>query len=445
MPSWPRSYGLAAAVAAPVTVAGAVWGMLTATSTARATPARPPNARLEQFAQLVAAAVGNSQARTELTALADEQAALRRVAELVARGAPPQRRSSSPSRAEASALLGDLPVALMLYDDSGAVVVATCNCPAPVGLHVPFSAGTAIDGMFRTGRPAHVDTYEDTPLADVTREAGIASTTAVPITVEGRVRAALVVEHRRPDDPAGIETRLAQFAELAAVAIANAEMHAKLIASRARVVATADETRRRLQRDVHDGAQQRLVHALIALKMARNAVEAGSAAAELVEEALTHVERASSELRDIVRGILPTSLTHGGLRVGLESLVGDLALPVDVHITTPRLPAALETTAYFIVAEALTNVVKHSQAREVVLNVDLDGDTLVVEVRDDGVGGADSARGTGLTGLVDRVDAARGTLTISSPPGGGTAVHAELPVGPGGAHEPASGRVPGRR
>jgi signal transduction histidine kinase len=314
-----------------------------------------------------------------------------------------------------------------------------------VGLHVPFSAGTAIDELFRTGRPAHVDTYEATALADVTRELGIASTTAVPIAVEGRIRAALVASTAGPPLPVDTEARLAQFADLAAVAIANAEMHAKLIASRARVVATADDTRRRLQRDVHDGAQQRLVHALIALKMARNTVEVGSAAAELVEEALAQVERASSELRDIVRGILPTSLTHGGLRVGLESLVGDLALPVDVHITTPRLPAALETTAYFIVAEALTNVVKHSQAREVVLTVDLDGDTLVVEVRDDGVGGANSARGTGLTGLVDRVDAARGALTISSPPGGGTAVHAELPVRPDGTHEPASGRVPGRR
>ena len=438
-----RSFGLAAAVAAPVRVAGAVWGMLTVTSAAEPLPpATEP--RLDAFVRLATAAVGGSQARTELQALADEQAALRRVAELVARGAAPNDVFVALSH-EASALLGDLPVALMVYDDSGAHVVATCNSPAPVGLHVPFSAGTAIDELFRTGRPAHVDTYEATALADVTRELGIASTTAVPIAVEGRIRAALVASTAGPPLPVDTEARLAQFADLAAVAIANAEMHAKLIASRSRVVATADETRRRLQRDVHDGAQQRLVHALIALKMARHTVEAGSAAAELVEEALTHVERASSELRDIVRGILPTSLTHGGLRIGLESLVGDLALPVDVHITTPRLPAALETTAYFIVAEALTNVVKHSQAREVVLNVNLDGDTLVVEVRDDGVGGANSARGTGLTGLVDRVDAARGALTISSPPGGGTAVHAELPVGPGGAHEPASARVPGRR
>ena len=302
--------------------------MLTATSSDRPLPL-DTEPRLEQFARLVAAALGNSQARSELRALADEQAALRRVAELVARGTAPDEVFVAVTN-EASALLGDLAVALMLYDDTGAVVVATCNCPAPVGLHVPFSAGTAVDRLFRTGRPAHVDTYEDTPLADIAREVGITSTTAVPITVEGRVRAALVSSNTVPATRDAVEARLTQFAELAAVAIANAETSAKLTASRARVVATADETRRRLQRDVHDGAQQRLVHAVIALKMARDTVEAGSAAADLVEEALTNVERASSELRDIVHGILPGSLTHGGLRVGLESLVADLALPVDV-------------------------------------------------------------------------------------------------------------------
>jgi signal transduction histidine kinase len=276
-----------------------------------------------------------------------------------------------------------------------------------------------------------VDSYENTSLADVARAAGITSTTAVPITVEGRVRAALVSSNTGPTTRDAVETRLGQFAELAAVAIANAETRAKLTASRARVVATADETRRRLQRDVHDGAQQRLVHAVIALKMARSTVESGSAAARLVDEALTNVERASSELRDIVHGILPQSLTHGGLRLGLESLVADLALPVDMQVTTPRLPAGVETTAYFVVAEALTNAVKHSQAGEVSLSVDLDGDKLVIEVRDDGVGGAEPTRGTGLTGLLDRVDAAGGALTIASPTGEGTAIRAELPVASG--------------
>jgi signal transduction histidine kinase len=420
------SYGLAAAVSAPVTVSGAVWGMLTATSSSDPLPIGTED-RLEQFAQLIAAAVVNSQASTEFRALADEQAALRRVAELVARGAAPDEVFVVVTN-ETSALLGSLPVALMLYDDAGAVVVATCNCPAPVGLHVPFSAGTAVERMFRTGRPAHVDTYEDTALADIAREVGISSTTAVPITVEGGVRAALVSSNVDPSTRAVVEARLSQFAELAAVAIANAETQAKLTASRARVVATADETRRRLQRDVHDSAQQRLVHAVIALKMARNTVEVGSAAAGFVEEALTNVERASSELRDIVHGILPRSLTHGGLRTGLESLVGDLSLPVDVRVAAPRLPAAVETTAYFVVAESLTNAVKHAQARGVSVTVDLNGDTLVIEIRDDGVGGADPTRGTGLTGLLDRVDAAEGVLTISSALGDGTVVRAELPV-----------------
>jgi signal transduction histidine kinase len=427
---WPQiahRAAFTASVAAPILLQGALWGALVVVS--RDHPLRRGiEDHLVRFADQVGIAISAVDARLRLRALADEQAALRRVAELVARGAAADEVFVAISD-EASALLGELPVALMLYEDGGAVVVATCNCPAPVGLHVPFSAGTAIDRMYRTGQPAHMDTYEDTPLADISREVGITSTTAVPIIVEGRVRAALVSSNVGATTRTAVEARLAQFAELARVAIANAETQAKLTASRARVVATADETRRRLQRDVHDGAQQRLVHAVIALKMARNTVEVDSAASGYVEEALTNVERASSELRDIVHGILPRSLTHGGLRIGLESLVGGVTLPVDVRVTTPpRLPAAVETTAYFIVAESLTNAVKHSQARTVSVSVDLDGDTLVIEIRDDGVGGADATRGTGLTGLLDRVDAANGSLTIISAPGEGTAVHAELPV-----------------
>lgn len=206
---------------------------------------------------------------------------------------------------------------------------------------------------------------------------------------------------------------------------------ADLEASRARILAAADESRRRLHRQLHDGAQQRLVHAVIALKLARSAVEPGSAAAALVEEALVNAERASGELRDVVRSILPSSLVYGGLRVGLESLVADLSLPAELRCATPRLPAAVETTAYLVVTEALTNTVVHAGARRVEVEVGLVGDTLVVEVRDDGVGGADAAAGTGLTGLRDRVDAAAGTLTLLSPRGRGTTVRATLPVRPG--------------
>lgn len=205
---------------------------------------------------------------------------------------------------------------------------------------------------------------------------------------------------------------------------------ADLEASRARILAGADESRRRLHRDLHDGAQQRLVHAVIALKLARSAVEPGSTAAALVEEALSNAERASSELRDVVRSILPSSLVYGGLRIGLESLVGDLGQPVELTCSTPRLPPAVETTAYLVVTEALTNAVAHAHARVVQVEVGLAGGTLVIEVRDDGVGGADAA-GTGLTGLLDRLGAAGGALTIVSPPGAGTTVRAELPVQPG--------------
>jgi signal transduction histidine kinase len=254
------------------------------------------------------------------------------------------------------------------------------------------------------------------------------STTAVPVRVEGDVRAWLVVRSPGGPLPAEAEAQLTHFAELAALAFAGAEAKANLIASRARIVAATDEARRRLLRDVHDGAQQRLVHAVIALKQGRNAVEPGSAAAVLVEEALASVEGASSALRDLVHGILPRSLIYGGLRLGLESLVADLSLPVEVRINTPRLPASIETTAYLVVAEAVTNAVTHARAQKVDVHVELEGERLDVEVSDDGVGGADPGRGTGLTGLIDRVDVAGGSLRIASRPGEGTTVRASLPV-----------------
>jgi signal transduction histidine kinase len=251
----------------------------------------------------------------------------------------------------------------------------------------------------------------------------------VPVIVEGRVWGALTMSTPGPPPPAGTDERLAQLAELAAAAIANAENKAKLTASRARVVSTADETRRRLQRDVHDGAQQRLVHTVITLKLARDAVAKGGSAAELIDEALDHAHRASTELRDLVRGILPASLSRGGLCAGLESLFGDIAMPVHLHVAAPRLPTETETTAYFIVAEALTNVVKHARATSahVDVEVEVDAGVLTIDVRDDGAGGADPAQGSGLTGLFDRVEAAEGTLDIASPAGGGTTLHATLP------------------
>ena len=358
--------------------------------------------------------------------LADEQAALRRVAELVARGAALDEVFAAVAR-EASKLLGDLAAALLRYDPGDlAVVVAVGTSPAPLGLRIPSGSGTAVGEVLRTGRAVR---FDGTRLAQPPRELGVRAGVAVPVTVEGRVWGALTTSTPGPPLPPGAEQRLAQFAELAAAAIANAENKAKLTASRARVVATADETRRRLQRDVHDSAQQRLVHTIITLKLARDAITAGDSAGELIEEALTNAERANAELRDVVRGILPAALTRGGLRAGLESLVADLAVPVDLRVTAPRLSTRLETTVYFIVAEALTNIVKHAGATRVSVKVEIEAQTLSIHVRDDGSGAADPARGTGLTGMLDRIEASDGTLEISSPAGIGTTLHATLPLG----------------
>ena len=422
-----RRIGIASAVGVPIIVDGRVWGISFAASLRPDPFAADTESRIAGFTELVATALANAQARAELQALADLQTALRRVAELVARGSALDEVFTAVA-VEASALLGGTAAALQRYDGDDAVVVAVCNSPAPLGLRVPVHARTGSGRVRRTGRPARIDAYEGTALADTARRLGVIAAVVVPVIVEGQVWGNLSTSSSGPPIPVGTEDRLAPFAELAGVAIANAGNKAKLTASRARVVATADETRRRLQRDVHDSTQQRLVHTVMTLQLARNALTAGHDVADLIDEALRNAERANSELRDVVRGILPAALTRGGLRAGLDSLAGDLALPVDVRVDAPRLPVHIETTAYFIVAEALTNVTKHARATGATVGVDLRAEALVIDVRDDGVGGADPARGTGLVGLLDRVEAADGALTVSSPAGRGTTVHAELPV-----------------
>lgn len=206
------------------------------------------------------------------------------------------------------------------------------------------------------------------------------------------------------------------------------ETIAALTASRARVVASADENRRRWERDLHRGPQERLSHVVIALTMARDALAAGSPPDGLIDEALAHAQQATRALGDVAHTMLPPILVHGGLRAGVESVIADLGLAVEVRVATPRLPSATETTAFLVIAEALTNVAGHACAERVGVDVELNGGVLALEVHDDGVGGADPARGHGLTGLIDRVDAAGGTVTITSAPGAGTTLRAALPV-----------------
>jgi signal transduction histidine kinase len=265
-------------------------------------------------------------------------------------------------------------------------------------------------------------------LDDVARTLGVLSGVSVPIAVEGRIWGTLTASSSGPPLAAEVEERLEKFAALAAVAIANAQNKEQLIASRARVQAAADEARRRVQRDVHDGAQQQLVQTVLALKLALAAANRGDTTTELITESLGYAARATSELRDLVHGILPVSLSRGGLRAGLESLILDIPVPVELDFDAPRCPSETEVTAYFVIAESLTNVVKHARASRIEVRVRIEGDRLVVTIVDDGIGGADPDRGSGMIGLSDRLQALGGELSFESPPGKGTALRAALPI-----------------
>jgi signal transduction histidine kinase len=228
--------------------------------------------------------------------------------------------------------------------------------------------------------------------------------------------------------PADAESRIADFTELVAAAISNVQARSDLAASRARIVAAADEERRRVVRDLHDGAQQRLVHTVVTLKLAQQALQASDeAAASLVGEALEHAKQGNTELRELAHGILPSALTHGGLRAAIAAVLSRLDLPVQLEIPAERFPPEIEASAYFIVAEALTNVVKHAHAEHAEVRASVENGRLRVEIRDDGIGGAGPG-GNGLVGIVDRVTALGGQLDIDSPPGGGTHLAATLPL-----------------
>jgi signal transduction histidine kinase len=221
---------------------------------------------------------------------------------------------------------------------------------------------------------------------------------------------------------------MAEFTELVATAISNLEARSDLAASRARLVAAADEERRRVVRDLHDGAQQRLVHTVITLKLAEQALHKDAHdGPELVQGALEQAEQAMAELRELAHGILPEVLTSGGLRAGVDALASRMSIPVDMRVSVDRLPPAVEATAYFVVAEALTNVAKHSGAGRVAVSARVEDDTLHIEVRDDGRGGA-TAGGSGLLGLADRLAAVDGRLDIDSPAGQGTSIAAAIPL-----------------
>jgi signal transduction histidine kinase len=374
--------------------------------------------------------------------IADEQAGLRRVATLVARGVPATELFSAVAL-EILELLDTDFVGTWRYEGDGtATVVAAEPEPLiPVGSRMKLDGITTAGRVLDTGRPARLDHYLETTtgsVAEFARRWGVRSAIGTPIIVEGRLWGSFVVlsRHDRPLPP-DTETRLTRFTELIGTAISNTQARAELAASRTRLVAAADKERRRVVRDLHDGAQQRLVHTVVTLKMAGEALAGeGDDARSLVSEALDQVQLATTELRALAQGILPAALTRGGLRSGVEALAARMPVPVEIDIGIERLPAEIEATAYFVVAEALTNVVKHAHASHATVSAHRENGALVVEVGDDGVGGA-QRDGGGLTGLADRVAALEGRLDVSSSPGGGTLIAASVPL----PREPSRGLV----
>jgi signal transduction histidine kinase len=382
----------------------------------------------------LAVSLDNAQLYAEFRRIADEQAALRRVATLVARGVGPDPVFAAVAE-EVGALFGADGTAIVRYEPDGEATVMgghgfEHSQPGSRGKPDPHSAMASVRA---TGRAARRDLEDPTTanLPETTPE-GDRSAVASPIVVEGRVWGAVGVGSRRERLPADTEQRLAEFTELVATAIANAESRAELTTSRARIVATADQTRRRIERDLHDGAQQRLVSLALQLRAAQADVplELDALGAQL-GHAVAEATGALDELREIARGIHPAILAEGGLGAALHALARRSPIPVDLDMRAQaRLPDHIEVSAYYVVAEALTNTAKHARASAVTVTVEADAADAVlrVVVRDDGAGGADLARGTGLVGLKDRVEALGGRILLNSPRGAGTSLRVELPL-----------------
>ena len=373
--------------------------------------------------------------RERLTLLAEEQAALRRVATVVAGGAEPDEVFELVTE-EAGRLLGASSAGTIRYREDGesAVVVGRWHGSDPhgmeVGTIVPVAGDTGVAHVLRTGRPVRIESFEGRRgwIAEEMHRLGFQSTVSAPITVGGRIWGAVIVA-TGGDQPLApeTETRLSEFADLVALALASAEARQELIESRARIVHAGDEARRKLERDLHDGAQQRLVSLALSLRMAGDALKSDpERGRQLLDHARAELDQAIEELRELARGIHPAVLTERGLAAAVELLCARSSVPVEFSISAERFDPTVEAASYYVVAEALTNVARYADADSASVTISRTDDRVTVEISDDGRGGADPAHGSGLSGLADRVQALDGELTIQSPAGEGTRVRAEF-------------------
>jgi signal transduction histidine kinase len=374
----------------------------------------------------------------ELRTLLAGQAALRRVATLVAReGKHPE--VFELVTEEVGRLLGARSASVVRYEPDGqGLVIGGWAQPGAArvatGTLVELESESVAARVRRTGQAVRIEGFRgpEGTLAQLVSEMGIRSAVGAPIRVEGKLWGAVIASSESEEPwPEGAENQLADFAELVAQAIANAEARDQLAASRARIVEASDAERRRLERNLHDGAQQRLVTLALTLRLAELRVEDDPGEARgLLSNARKELVLALGELRELANGLHPAVLSERGLEPAVEALVERVPVPVEIaEVPAERLPESVEVAAYYLVSEALTNVVKYSQASSATVAISRAGGRAIVEVADDGVGGADLSAGTGLRGLADRIGALDGELTVESPRGGGTRIRAEIPFG----------------
>jgi PAS domain S-box-containing protein len=370
-----------------------------------------------------------------LQRMAEEQAALRRVATAVAAEVEPERLFGLVAEEVGRALDARIANIVRFNGDGTALVMGAWSVGAdtiPVGATIVLDGNTVAPQILRTGRPARFDSLDDMSgtLAETLRGRGIRAAVGAPVSLGGTLWGALIISAAGAPFPEGAEQHVANFADLAAQAIANAQAREELAASRARIVEAGDAERRRLERNLHDGAQQRLVAVALSLRLAARRAQGDGELSAALDRAGDELSMALEELRELARGIHPAVLTDQGLHAAIDALVARAPVPVAVEVALDaRLPDSVEAAAYYVVAEALTNVAKYAHASEVRVRVARCNGRASVEVVDDGVGGATRSGGSGLRGLADRVEALGGRFAVASAPGRGTAIRAEIPSG----------------
>jgi len=435
-----RKQGVKSILTSPIFVEDRLWGVVTVLTRQGRFPSDTAD-RMTDFTELAATAIANAQAEQDLRQLTDIQSALQRLAMLVARGEPPEAVFAAVTR-EVLRHFGSGTARMIRYEADGtSTLVANEGTTGPhvrVGKRWEGYPSTGLTAtVWETGRPARVDDYRDLPGGEPYVREGLRSAVGMPILVDGRLWGMIAAGSGDGPPPDGIEQRMTEFTDLVATAVANAQNRAELVASRARIVAATDAARRQIERDLHDGVEQRLLGLVQRLRSAAALHESDEIRSEIADVArqLTSV---IDELREISRGIHPEVLSRAGLRSALRALSRRSVTPVDMDVRVEgRLPEPVEVGAYYVVSETLTNAAKHARASVVEVDAEASDGTLRVCVRDDGVGGADPRLGSGLVGLKDRIEALGGTFSVHSPAGGGTAVTCELPMLVGG--QPGAG------